>query len=121
MNNYTGKDRRKGPDKLLKIISITTGTTWFFILIVYILISYGRPKVETTFFNSLFNLPIENSWNESILNILKIILGLLAIICLIGIVINFFRHKRRTDRFSKSLIFFGIGSLIGLIYLMQII
>jgi hypothetical protein len=121
MNDLKIKDRRKGPDVLLKTISIITGITWFFILLFYIIISYARPQIETRFFNSLFKVPIENNWDKSLLPVAIIILALLVIICFIGIVVNFFRHKRRTDRFNKSLIFFGLGSLMGLIYFFQLL
>jgi hypothetical protein len=120
MNDLKIKDRRKGPDVLVKIISIISGITWLFILLIFIIISYARPQIETTFFNSLFKVPIENNWNKSLLPVAIIMLALLVIICFTGIAVNFFRHKRRTDRFNKSLIFLGLGSLTGLIYLMQI-
>jgi hypothetical protein len=113
------KERRKGPDVLLKAISIITGITWFVILLIFAIVSYAKPQIETRFFNNLFKVPIESEWNKTLLPFAIIMLASCVIICLVGIVINATRHKRRTDRFNKSLIFFGIGSLIGLIYLMS--
>ncbi|MFH0977426.1 MAG: hypothetical protein V1874_16730 [Spirochaetota bacterium] len=101
-------NRRRGPDALTKAITIFAAISWALIFIVFLLITYGKPRMGGTFF--------AQAGDSTMTNYANIALGVVFFVCLVGLLINMNRHKRKSDRFSKSLIFFGIGSIIWLIY-----
>jgi hypothetical protein len=108
-------NRRRGPDRLIKAISIFVGISWFLILIVFIFYLNSKPR-DASIFDMRFSVANSYKGNPSLLTYANIALILNVIICFIGLMINMTRHKRKKDRYSKSLIFFGIGSIIWLIY-----
>ena len=114
MNGTKIVNRRRGPDRLVKAISVISGLAWLIIFIVFILISYAKPKMETLF-DRKYGITLSQEWDKTMLRYAIVLLGLIMIVCFSGIVINMSRHHRRTDRYNKSLIFFGVGSLLGII------
>jgi len=116
MLNAKTVNRRKGPDSLVKAISVISGLSWLFVFIAFILASYAKSHITSS--NSMF---LQADWggNPAVKKYSIFLLGVVMIICFAGILINMSRHRRKTDRYNKSLIFFGVGSLIGiLVYLM---
>ncbi|MBN2038588.1 MAG: hypothetical protein JW864_01005 [Spirochaetes bacterium] len=118
-NGSKKQNRRRGPDTLVKSINVLAGVTWFLILVVFILITFAKPRVET-FFDRQYNISLGGGWDKTIISYAVILLFILVMICFIGIIININRHKRKTDKYNKSLIWFGIISLIGMIYFLII-
>ena len=117
MNGTKIVNRRHGPDVLVKAISIISGISWLIVFVVFILVSYAKPKMETLF-DRQYNIQLRQNWDKTMLGYAIFLLGLITVICLAGILINMSRHRRRTDRYNKSLIFFCVGSIIGiLVYL----
>lgn len=115
MNEVRKLNRRRGPDSMVRAINILAGLTWFLVLLVFILVTFAKPRVET-FFDRQYNVSLSGKWDQTILAYAFILLFILVLICFIGIVININRHKRKTDKYNKSLIWFGIISLIGMLY-----
>jgi hypothetical protein len=108
-------NRRRGPDTMTKAIGIFAGISWLLVLIVFILNTYAKPRVATLF-DKRYGVSINQNMDTTLLMYANIALALVVAVCFTGIMINMIRHKRKSDRFSKSLIFFGLGSLIWLIY-----
>ncbi len=102
------ENRRRGPDSMVKAINIFAVITWILVFAVFFLITYGKPRMTMRFFGS--------SSDKALLGYASVLLFIVFIVCFIGILINMSRHKRKSDKFSKSLIFFGIASLFGIIY-----
>ena len=115
MNEVRKFNRRRGPDSMVRAINILSGLTWFLVLMVFILVTFAKPRVET-FFDRQYNVTLSGKWDQTILAYAFILLFILVLICFIGIIININRHKRKTDRYNKSLIWFGIISLLGMVY-----
>jgi hypothetical protein len=112
MNGIKRVNRRHGPDTMVKVISIFSGISWLLVVIVFGIITYGKPRLGMMFFHE----GVTESWNKTILGYASLLLFFVFIVCFIGIFINMSRHKRKSDRFNKSLIVFGIASLLGILY-----
>jgi hypothetical protein len=112
LGNKAG-NRRRGPDTLKRAINIFAGISWVLILLVFIFNLNSKPGGDSLY-SKRYN--VISGASTSLLIYANIVLVLVMIVCFIGFMINMNRHKRKSDRFSKSLIFFGIGSLIWLIY-----
>jgi len=102
-------NRRQGPDILTKAIRIFAIISWALVVLVMFFINYGKPRLGISFFGNL-------SLDKTMLDYANFALGLVFIVCVIGFFINMNRNKRKSDRISKSMIFFGLGSIIWLIY-----
>jgi hypothetical protein len=108
-------NRRRGPDTVKKAIGIFTGISWLLVLLALIFNTYAKPSVESLF-GKRYSVTGQSS-ATSILSIFSnIALVLVILVCIIGFMVNLTRHKRKSDKYSVSLIFFGIVSLIWLIY-----
>jgi hypothetical protein len=108
-------NRRRGTDTLTKAISIFAGISWLLIIFVFIFYLNSKPR-EASLYDMRFSVADSYKGDPSLLIYSNIALALVIIICFIGFIININRHKRKKDRLSKSLIFFGIGSIMWLVY-----
>jgi uncharacterized membrane protein len=115
MNDFKRVNRRRGPDTMVKAINILGGVTWFLVLTIFILVTFAKPRVET-FFDRQYNVILSGKWDRTTLSVAFLLLLILVFICFMGIMINISRHKRKTDRYNKSLIWFGAISLLGMLY-----
>ncbi|MDY6967090.1 MAG: hypothetical protein SVR08_00340 [Spirochaetota bacterium] len=109
------RNRRKGPDALIKTINYLALVSWIFIFTIFILISIAKPAVEG-FFDRQYGISVSNTWDTSLLEYSFYLMFILLIIGLIGLYINTTRHQRKTDRYNKSLILSVILSFIGILY-----
>jgi hypothetical protein len=109
-------NRRRGPDALKKTISILSGIAWFLVLLALIFNTYAKPQVESLFGKRYSVYAGQSSTGSTLSMFANIALVFVIVICFIGFFINLARHKRKSDKYSFSLIFFGIVSLIWLIY-----
>ncbi|MBN2401111.1 MAG: hypothetical protein JXN64_01805 [Spirochaetes bacterium] len=112
--NKTG-NRRRGPDALTKAIGIFAGISWLLVFTAFVLVTYAKPRMATLF-DRRYGGTGSQTLDQSLLMYANIVLVLVIIVCFIGFLINISRHKRKTDKFSASIIFFGVGSIIWLIY-----
>jgi uncharacterized membrane protein YfcA len=113
MENTKRPERRKGSDTVTKSISIFSGITWLLILVVFVIISYAQPKAPTVFDRNS-GMSGQQTWDKSLLGYAAVALTFTAIICIIGLSINSIRHRRRSDYYNRSLLVFGIGSILGI-------
>jgi hypothetical protein len=114
MSTATRPERRKGPDQLLKIISYFSRTTWILILIAFIIFTYAQPRTPTMF-ERKSGMMGNQTWDKTFLGYIAIALALTAIVCFTGLAVNSIRHRRRSDNYNRSLLIFGVGSVIGII------
>ena len=108
------KNRRRGPDTVSKAISWISGTSWIMIFIIFIMISMAKPRMETMF-DRFSNSPINQAWDASLINFAFFLMLFQLGICIFGLFLNSLRMKRKTDRYSGSLIFFTVVSFLGII------
>jgi cytochrome c oxidase assembly factor CtaG len=105
------KNRRGGPDAIIKWLDVASVLTWFFILFNISMFLYARPRSEG-FFDRLFNVQVRDYWDTRSLTITFILSAILFVLSLISIYLNTKRLKRKTDRIRKSLIVSAAFSMI---------
>ncbi len=108
-------ERRKGPDAVVKAVWWTAGISWLLFIIAVIFFETARPETET-FFDRQFNVSIRDYWNENVLQYVFFILVLNLAVCIIGFIFNMARHKRKTDKISKSILILGIMAFAGILW-----
>lgn len=111
-------ERRKKPDWVVKAVTICSVIGWGLAVLAMLFMDFASPKKEN-FFSRLFQTPVDSGWNSGLLIFILVILTMVFFLCVVGLIFNMTRHKRKSDKFSKSLIFLGVASLIALVaYLM---
>jgi hypothetical protein len=110
--NYVNKRRRK--DWVSQAISIFTGGGWGLAVATALVFSKAQPETEN-FFTRVFGQQIFGYWNERYLWFAFFGLVMSFIFCLFGIIFTMMRHRRKTDRFNKPLIFMSAITMIGIL------
>ena len=111
------KERRRGPDAVVKAVWWTVGISWILIITAIVFTDQAKPK-SMTFFDRIFKVSVRNYWDEELLRYAFYILLLNLAACVIGFVLNILRQKRKTDRISKSIIVLGVVTLAGILWYM---
>lgn len=106
-------DRRKGPDIIVKLVQLSGTVIWLMVIAIFIVLGMAKPK-EQTLFENLANIQLHRTWNYNLLRSAFFMLVFLFLICIISLILNIFRHKRKTDRFNPVVIVFMILSFIGI-------
>jgi len=107
------KNRRKGPDSIVKMITFFSVLTWLIIIASLIIYNMANPKmgsystIRSTFFDP---------GNAAV--VIKLLLFVNIILGVWGIIANTMRNKRKTDRFHISLVISAAVSLIGFLVVM---
>jgi hypothetical protein len=108
-------ERRRGPDAVIKAVWWTVGISWLLFIAALVFIDTAKPETET-FFDRMFDVSIRDYWNENMLLYAFFVMVLDLAVCIIGLIFNLARHKRKTDRISKSILILGILSLSGILW-----
>lgn len=108
-------ERRKGPDAVVKAVWWTVGISWLLFIAALIFIEIAKPEIRT-FFDRQFSILKREYWNEYVLQYVFLLLVLNLSVCVAGFVLNMMRHRRKTDRISKSILVLGIVTLTGIFW-----
>lgn len=108
-------ERRKGKDVVSRVISIIAVVGWAIAIGTILLLDRARPE-SATYFDRLFGNVVRSSWNAGLLRFALIALIAALCICIIGFVLNMTRHKRKTDKYNKSIIVVGCFSAVALVW-----
>jgi hypothetical protein len=107
------KDRRRGPDAVIRWINYTAVTSWIILIVIFFLVSLSKPGMV---FNPKSGLNVGGSWDIKLLRYALYMVFPLFILSIIGIVSNAIRLKRKSDKVNKILIINLILSLACIIY-----
>ncbi len=107
-------ERRRGADRLTKAIQIFSAASWALVILFVVFFGLARPMTDD-FFSRFFDGAIARGWDTFYLSVSLWLLIAVTAVCAGGIIINSRRHKRKSDRYNKSLIFFAVLSFIGII------
>lgn len=113
---YVPKERRKGEDGVLKFINLMSFLVWGAVFIVFAVITKAGRSIA--YIKNQELLWVGSDFWKSDLLIMALIMTIVCIgICTVTIILNFTRHRRRTDRIKKSVIFcelisFAIGAFL---------
>jgi hypothetical protein len=104
------KNRRKGPDYVVKLISFFSFVTWMIFFITLIVFHMASPRM-----GSYHAVRVNYFDMGSAVVIIKVLLFINIIISVWGIIANTMRNKRKTDTFRSSLVASTLLSLVGFI------
>ncbi len=108
-------ERRKGPDAVVKAVWWTAGISWLLFIAAALFFGEAWPETET-FFDRQFDVSIRDYWDENVLQYVFFILVMNLAVCIIGFIFNMARHKRKTDKISKSILVLGIVTFAGILW-----
>lgn len=103
------KERRQGPDFLLKSLTWINATGWILVLFSFFLLYKAKPVTET-FLDKQLHVSVRErfDWDMALLGQVCACMVLCMILSGAGLYINSLRHKRRFDTYRLSLILLGI-------------
>lgn len=104
------KNRRKGPDSIIKLVSFISFLTWLIIFTSLIVLHMASPRMG---YYHAVRVNYFDMGNAVI--IIKVLLFINIILSIWGITANTLRKKRKTDTIRSSLVFSTLVSLIGFI------
>lgn len=107
-------ERRKGPDIWVRLVHWLGITAWIIMFFILAITDRAKPQVEN-FFDRFFKVQVRNSWNYSLVQWSFYLMILLSVLCVIGLLVNAKRHKRKGDRYSFSLIVMLILAVVGIL------
>ncbi len=102
-------DRRRRRDALSRVIAWISATSWGIAVFAIGFLALAQPNSEV---GATFRIAYDKSIDMPLVEISFYLMVFAGLLCIIGLIFNFFRHKRKTDRFSKSLIIMGVISII---------
>ena len=105
------RNRRKGPDIVIRSINAMAIISWILIIIVFIIVSIVKPTAIRTPGTGM----IPKVTNQGVVSIALFLMVVQVILAVVGIIANTTRLKRKSDRFNMGLIFSGGFAILGLI------
>ncbi len=111
------KNLRQGPDGTAKFVRLITFLLWLLLFSAFIIISLARPRYDTMFervYDTFsFGSYSMGMWDKTMLRYAFYILLPMIGLSILGVILNGQRHKRKRDRYNKSLFVTGIIALAG--------
>lgn len=104
-------DRRQGPDFWARYVRVAGILVWGLILLIFLLIERAQPRSET-FFDRLLSVDVSATWDTYFLTIVVFLSLAQLIFATVSVLINLTRHRRKTDKLSKSLLVATFISLV---------
>ncbi|HWR62215.1 MAG TPA: hypothetical protein VN580_11420 [Clostridia bacterium] len=108
------QDRRRGPDALTKWVSYAGIISWILIAAALFITFIAKPGFES-YMDDSFHIKLQEDWNEILMHYAFVLLVLLFFFCMVSILINLMRYRRKSDRLNKTLILNAAASLTGII------
>ncbi len=105
-------NRRRGPDFVIKVINVIAGSAWICIFMIFVFVALAKPKFEG--FRRGMG-AIQGGWNAGWLDIVFFLLVFLVLLSIAGIVFNFMRMKRKTDKIRATLVLSGVLAFLGIL------
>lgn len=106
-------ERRKRRDWVTRAISIISIAGWVLAISALLFLQTASPQGADMFtINS--RTVLKSSWNTNLLRIILVMLIVVFVACAFGFCFNLLRHKRKTDRYKKSIIILGLISIAGI-------
>jgi len=114
------RERRKGKDTVLQVVTIMAVIGWTLLLIALFIIDKASPQEIELYFNIVDTGASSSpgAWNQHLLQLVFYIMLLGMCLSGVGLYLNSKRNRRRNDSYYLSLIFLGIVSTIGTLYLL---
>ena len=105
---------RSKSDIINKSIAVSPSVCWYLTLGALIVAVLAMPVVRN-FLNVSFALNLKKGWSKTLYPIDFSLLVAVLLVSGIGLFLNSIRHRRRTDRYNTSLVYFLVLSAICII------
>ena len=105
-------ERRRRKDWVVRSVSVIALFGWLLAIMSLITVRIAQPRGDD-YFTRVYGSSIIGFWNTPMLRVSFLALLLSFMSCLIGMIANMMRHRRKSDRFNKSVITLAILSLLG--------
>lgn len=106
------KNRRRGPDFIINMIKWISIVIWVIIAIVIILIMFTNP---TSAGMQMSRPTLQTTSSKAASSAMFSLLVIQLIMSVAGLIFNFTRLKRKTDRLRISLVLSGLFAIIGIV------
>lgn len=106
------KNRRKGPDFVINVINWISVVLWIIIAVVIVLLMFMKP---TSAGMQMSRPVLQSTSSKAMSSSIFTLLVIQLIMSIAGLVFNFTRLKRKTDRLRISLVLSGLFAIIGII------
>lgn len=107
-------ERRGQKDWVVRSINIIAVIGWVFAMAAVTIAYKAQPATENMI-TRILKLNVVGYWNITLLRASFFALIASFLVCLIGFFANMTRHRRKTDRYNKSIIILGMASLVFVI------
>lgn len=111
--NFT--ERRKGPDIVVKAVWWIIGISWALIIGAFLFTSEAQPRFRT-FYDDMLKERVRSYVDQNLLRYAFYLLLANLAVCIIGVILNLTRNKRKTDKIHKSIIVLGAITLVGILW-----
>ncbi|HBF37169.1 MAG TPA: hypothetical protein DDW50_07595 [Firmicutes bacterium] len=107
-------DLRSEPDVITKSIGKFSLICWILTFTAIVVACLAMPTVRN-FLSTSFSLNLKPAWSKILYHIDFYILTVIFVISGLGLFLNSIRHRRRTDKYDPSLVYFLILSALCMI------
>ena len=115
-----GLNERSGSDLVVKLKKFSAVLSWFIAFGIFVLLGFARPPVRG-FFDRQYDIQFQQTWNMMLVQYAYFLMYPLVLICIIGLIANASRHKRKYDTYSASLVVLGLMGILGIIYFINLV
>jgi len=115
-----GMNERTRSDFVVKLKNVSAVLSWFLGFGIFVLLGFARPPVRG-FFDRQYDITFQQSWNMMLVQYAYFLMYPLVLICIIGLIANASRHKRKYDTYSASLIVLGLLGILGIVYFLNLV
>ena len=105
---------RSEPDVVAKSIGRFSVASWCLALAALIVTCLAMPAVRT-FLNETFAFELKKVWSKTLYNIDFYLFVAIFLLSGLGVLLNALRHRRRTDHYNPSLVYFMVLSALCII------
>jgi formate hydrogenlyase subunit 3/multisubunit Na+/H+ antiporter MnhD subunit len=114
LNKTSHSERRKGPDIWVRAISWSSVAGWSLLFLIICILSKAKPEAET-FFDKMLKVHLRKTWDIDLAQYAFYLMIFLLFLSVSTFIVNIKRHRRKTDRYSISIILMIVFSIIGII------
>lgn len=108
------QDRRRKTDWVSYMATILSFVSWAVAFVVWAVLDMAAPDQESAFTRK-FGVEVRQYWDDTLLPIAFWLLVAALCICVSAFIFNMLRKRRKTDKYKKSVIITGIGTIAGII------
>lgn len=110
------RNRRRGPDTMVRMITIFSIGSWLLIFLALLIYQLVHP-MTSSYSSVRMNL---SDFGPGVI-LAEVLLAVNVLLCAWGMAMNMMRNKRKSDRFRVSLLISAVISLAGLILMVVLL